>query len=88
MIAPLVQLTAPTAHSCDIRRRIGSIGTERVWPAAPNARACSPAGHELAEVERLFLRAERQGEINPPGETYDCQIRRPPAFDNCLDDPG
>src|ERR1700730_15863274 len=78
-IAPIVPLTASAAHSCDIRMRIGSIGTERVWPAAPNARARNPAGHELVEGERLFLGAPKQRKINPPGEGYNGQLRRLPA---------
>ena len=51
-----------------IRSRIASIGTERVWPARPDPRARNPGRHELADVERLFLRAPEQGKINPPDE--------------------
>jgi hypothetical protein len=36
----------------------------------------------------MFLRAPEQGKINPPGEAYNSQIRRLPAFDNRLDDSG
>ena len=64
------------------------MGTERGWHSPPNARARNPVWHELAEVERLFLRAPEQGKINPPGEAYNRQIRRLPAFDNRLDDSG
>jgi len=55
---------------------------------SPNTRARNPARHELAEVERLFLRAPEQRKINPPGEGYNSQIRRLPAFDNRLDNSG
>ena len=42
---------------------------------------------ELADAERLFLRAPEQGESEPPGETDHREVRRLAAFGNRLGDP-
>jgi hypothetical protein len=48
--------------------------------------ACNP-GTELADAERLLLRAPEQGEIDPTGETDHGEVRRLAAFGDRLDDP-
>lgn len=53
------------------------------WEQRSNARNL---GTELADAERLFLRAPEQGEIDPVGETHHGEVGRQAAFRDRLDD--